>query len=43
VLAGDIEFNLGPGGTPDLIERVLSIYHGTNEKLKSISIKMDRT
>jgi hypothetical protein len=31
VLAGDIEFNLGPGGTPDLIERVLSIYHGNIE------------
>jgi hypothetical protein len=28
LLAGDIEFNPGPGGTPDLIERVLPIYHG---------------
>ena len=31
LLAGDIEFNPGPGGTPDLIERVLPIYHGNIE------------
>jgi hypothetical protein len=31
LLAGDIEFNPGPGGTPDLIERVLPIYHGKIE------------
>ena len=31
LLAGDIEFNPGPGGTPDLIERILPIYHGNIE------------
>ena len=31
LLAGDIEFNPGPGGTPALIERVLPIYHGNIE------------
>jgi hypothetical protein len=31
LLAGDIEFNPGPGGTPDLIESVLPIYHGNIE------------
>ena len=28
LLSGDIEFNPGPGGTPDLIESVLPICHG---------------
>ena len=27
LIAGDIELNPGPKGTPDLIENVLSIYH----------------
>jgi hypothetical protein len=35
LLAGDIELNPGPGGTPDLIESVLSIYHGNIRSLRN--------
>jgi hypothetical protein len=34
LLAGDIELNPGPGGTPDLIESDLSIYHGNIRSLR---------
>jgi hypothetical protein len=35
LLAGDIELNTGPGGTPDLIESVLSIYYGSIRSLRN--------
>ena len=35
LLAGDIELNPGPGGTPDLIGSVLSIYHGNIRSLRN--------
>ena len=35
LLAGDIELNPGPKGTPDLIENVLSIYHGNIRSLRN--------
>jgi hypothetical protein len=35
LLAGDIELNPGPGGIPDLIESVLSIYHGNIRSLRN--------
>ena len=35
LLAGDIELNPGPGGTTDLIESVLSIYHGNIRSLRN--------
>ena len=34
LLAGDIELNPGPRGTPDLIENVLSIYHSNIRSLR---------
>ena len=35
LLAGDIELNPGPRGTPDLIEIVLSIYHDNIRSLRN--------
>ena len=35
MIAGDIELNPGPKGTPDLIENVLSIYHGNIRSLRN--------
>jgi transcriptional regulator with PAS, ATPase and Fis domain len=35
LIAGDIELNPGPKGTPDLIETVLSIYHGNIRSLRN--------
>jgi hypothetical protein len=35
LLAGDIELNPRPKGTPDLIENVLSIYHGNIRSLRN--------
>jgi hypothetical protein len=35
LLAGDIELNPGPGSTPDVIESVLSIYHGNIRSLRN--------
>jgi hypothetical protein len=35
MIAGDIELNPGPKGTPNLIENVLSIYHGNIRSLRN--------
>jgi exonuclease III len=35
LITGDIELNPGPKDTPDLIENVLSIYHGNIRSLRN--------